>query len=62
MAILMSGVMSAAITAAHIGLIDNFMFLWIESWVWSLFLAFPLIIILSPISEILTKLVVKESK
>ena len=62
MAILMSGVMSAVITAANIGLIDYPINFWLKSWVCSLFIAFPLIILLSPISEFLTKLVVKQDK
>ncbi len=55
MSLFMSCLMSGVITFINLGLIDNFLFIWLEAY-WKAFLvAFPIIFVVAPFVQKLTK-------
>ena len=60
MALLMSGIMSFAVTFFNIGIVSNIAVIWLKAWAFSFVVAFPAIITVSPIVHKLTSLVVNE--
>ena len=60
MALLMSGVMSFAISLFNVGMVSNIIAIWLQAWGFAFFIAFPTIIIISPIVHKLVSLVLDE--
>lgn len=62
MGLLMSGIMSFVITAFNVGLVPNIISLWLKAWGFAFMVAFPTIMIISPIVHKLVSLVLHEEK
>lgn len=60
MALLMSCVMSFVISVFNIGFVDNIIFVWLEAWRFAFFVAFPVVLLVSPVVRKLVILVIKE--
>ena len=58
MSLLMSGIMSLAITIFNLGLVDDLLIIWLRSWVFAFFIAFPVIILVSPVVHKIVSFVV----
>ena len=58
MSLLMSGIMSLAITIFNLGLVDDLIIIWLRSWVFAFFIAFPVIIFVSPVVHKIVNFVV----
>ena len=58
MSLLMSGIMSLAITIFNLGLVDDLIIIWLRSWVFAFFIAFPVIILVSPVVHKIVSFVV----
>ena len=58
MSLLMSGIMSLAITIFNLGLVDDLLIIWLRSWVFAFFIAFPVIILVSPVVHKIVNFVV----
>ena len=59
-ALFMSGVMSFAISVFNVGMVSNIIAIWLQAWSFAFFIAFPTIIIISPIVHKLVSLVLHE--
>ncbi len=59
MALLMSGIMSLVISMFNVGLASDIVSIWLKAWGFSFVVAFPAIIIVSPIVTLMVKFVVK---
>ena len=57
MALLMSGIMSFVISVFNVGLVSNIVTIWLKAWSFAFLVAFPTIIIVSPIVHRLVELV-----
>jgi hypothetical protein len=57
MAFLMSGIMSLVISIFNVGLIDGILTIWLKAWVFSFVVAFPTVIIVSPVVRKLVAIV-----
>lgn len=62
MALLMSCLMSLVISIYNVGLVDDIVSIWLKAWVFSFFVAFPAVIIVSPVVRKLVNLVVDVGK
>jgi hypothetical protein len=60
MALFMSGVMSFALSVFNVGMVSNIIAIWLQAWTFAFFIAFPTIIIISPIAHKLVSLVLHE--
>ena len=60
MALLMSGIMSFVISVFNVGLVTNIIMLWLQAWCFAFIVAFPTIIIVSPLVHKLVSLVLHE--
>ncbi|WP_114325768.1 DUF2798 domain-containing protein [Candidatus Colwellia aromaticivorans] len=60
MALLMSGIMSFAISVFNVGMVTNIITLWLQAWGFAFMVAFPTIFIVSPIVHKLVSLVLHE--
>ena len=60
MALLMSGIMSFVISVFNVGLVTNIITLWLQAWSFAFIVAFPTIIIVSPLVHKLVSLVLHE--
>ncbi len=60
MSLLMSGIMSFSITAFNIGLTDQLVSRWLDSWMLAFTIAFPTVLLIGPLVYGLVGLVVKE--
>lgn len=60
MALLMSGIMSFVISVFNVGLVENIMTIWLQAWSFAFVIAFPTIIMVSPIVHKLVSLVLSE--
>lgn len=49
MALLMSGIMSFVISVFNIGLVSNIITIWLKAWSFAFIIAFPTILMVSPI-------------
>ena len=49
MALLMSGIMSFVISVFNVGLVSNILTLWLKAWLFAFAVAFPTIILISPL-------------
>ncbi|MFT5759881.1 MAG: hypothetical protein ACI9LM_004665 [Alteromonadaceae bacterium] len=60
MALLMSGIMSFVISVFNVGLVTNIITLWLQAWSFAFVVAFPTIIMVSPLVHKLVSLVLHE--
>ena len=60
MALLMSCIMSFVISVFNVGMVTNIIAIWLKAWGFAFSVAFPTIILVSPIVHKLVKLVLKE--
>jgi hypothetical protein len=62
MALLMSCTMSLVIIIFNVGLIEGFVFIWLKAWGFSFIVAFPTVIVVSPIVRKLVNLVIENNE
>lgn len=62
MALLMSCIMSLVISIFNVGLVTNIVTIWLKSWIFAFMVAFPTIIIVSPMVHRLVSLVLYEEE
>lgn len=60
MAFLMSCLMSLVITLFNVGLVNNIFSLWIKAWGFAFIIAFPAVILVTPVVRKLVNLVVAD--
>jgi hypothetical protein len=60
MALLMSGIMSFVISVFNVGMVTNIITIWLQAWGFAFIVAFPTIIIVSPVVHKLVALVLHE--
>ena len=60
MSLLMSGIMSFVISVFNVGLVSNIVSIWLKAWGFAFIVAFPTIILVSPIVHKLVSLVLHE--
>ena len=60
MALLMSCLMSLVITLFNVGIKDNILFIWLKAWGFAFVVAFPAVILVSPVVHKLTSMVLKK--
>lgn len=60
MSLLMSGIMSFVISVFNVGLVSNIVSIWLKAWGFAFIVAFPTIILVSPIVHKLASLVLHE--
>lgn len=60
MALLMSGIMSLVITLFNIGLVEAIVVLWLKAWLFAFSVAFPTIIVVTPLVRRLVALVIRQ--
>jgi hypothetical protein len=60
MALLMSGIMSFVISVFNVGMVTNIITIWLQAWSFAFIIAFPTIIIVSPVVHKLVALVLHE--
>jgi hypothetical protein len=58
MALLMSGIMSFVISAFNMGLADSIFLIWLKAWLLAFVIAFPTIILVTPLVKKLVFLVI----
>lgn len=62
MALFMSGIMSFVISVFNVGLIENIFTIWIKAWSFAFIVAFPTIMLISPIvQKIVSRLISTKS-
>ncbi|WP_159819431.1 DUF2798 domain-containing protein [Colwellia sp. 20A7] len=62
MALLMSCIMSFVISVFNVGMVSNIIDIWLNAWSFAFLVAFPAIIIVSPIVHKLVNIVLHEEK
>ncbi|WP_259366664.1 MULTISPECIES: DUF2798 domain-containing protein [unclassified Colwellia] len=62
MALLMSCIMSFVISIFNVGLVKNIVDIWLKAWSFAFIIAFPVIIIISPIVHKLVSFVLHEEE
>ena len=62
MALIMSCVMSGAITFANVGPVSNFFSVWMNAWGFGFLVAFPAVFLVSPVVHKLTAIALKEER
>lgn len=60
MALLMSGIMSFVISVFNVGMVTNIITIWLQAWSFAFIVAFPTIVIVSPVVNKLVSLVLHE--
>lgn len=60
MALLMSCFMSLVITVFNVGFIDGLVYVWLKAWCFAFFVAFPTVVVVSPVVRKLVALVIKK--
>ncbi|MGI5307926.1 DUF2798 domain-containing protein [Rheinheimera sp. WS51] len=60
MSLLMSCIMSFVISVFNVGLVSNIIAIWLQAWSFAFIVAFPTIIIVSPVVHKLVALVLRE--
>jgi len=58
MALLMSGLMSFVISVFNVGFVNNILTIWLKAWSLSFVVAFPAVIVVSPVVRKLVSLVI----
>ncbi|NQZ79865.1 MAG: DUF2798 domain-containing protein [Colwellia sp.] len=59
MALLMSGIMSFVISLFNLGFIENIFFIWLKAWGFAFVVAFPVILIVTPVVKVLVAFFIK---
>ena len=59
MGFFMSGIMSFVISVFNVGLVDNIFSLWLQAWSFAFIVAFPTIVLISPMVKKITSTLVK---
>ncbi len=62
MALLMSCIMSFVISVFNVGMVSNIIVIWLKAWSFAFIVAFPTIIVVSPIVHKLVTLVLHEEE
>ncbi|CAI3804093.1 DUF2798 domain-containing protein [Rheinheimera sp. MM224] len=62
MSLLMSGVMSFCITTLNLGWVNNLLLLWLQAWSAAFVIAFPTIVLVTPLVRKLVTLVISTPK
>jgi hypothetical protein len=62
MALLMSGIMSLVISIFNVGMVTNIITLWLQAWSFAFIVAFPTIMIVSPVVHKLVSFVLHEEE
>jgi len=62
MALLMSCIMSFVISVFNVGMVSNIIAIWLKAWSFAFIVAFPTIIVVSPIVHKLVTLVLHEEE
>jgi TctA family transporter len=62
MSLLMSGIMSFVISVFNIGIVANIITIWLQAWSFAFIVAFPTILIVSPVVHKLFSLVLHEDQ
>jgi hypothetical protein len=63
MALFMSGIMSLVISVFNIGVIDSILWIWLKAWSFAFIVAFPTILLVSPIiKKLVVAVVIDEPK
>ncbi|VAW90817.1 hypothetical protein MNBD_GAMMA22-287 [hydrothermal vent metagenome] len=62
MSLFMSCFMSLVINIFSIGIVQDLFFIWLKSWIGSFVIAFPTIVLLSPIVQCLVMLIIKNEE
>lgn len=60
MSLSMSCIMSLVICVFNVGLVDNIIHIWLKAWAFAFSVAFPTILIISPIVHKMVSIVLKE--
>ncbi|MCB1855749.1 MAG: DUF2798 domain-containing protein [Pseudomonadales bacterium] len=60
MSLLMSCIMSLVISIFNVGLVSNIIHIWLKAWAFAFVIAFPTIIVVSPLVHRLVSMVLKE--
>lgn len=60
MALLMSCIMSLVISVFNVGLVSNIVMIWLKAWSFAFIVAFPAILVVSPVVHKLVALVLHE--
>ncbi|MFT7389181.1 MAG: hypothetical protein ACI8VC_002446 [Candidatus Endobugula sp.] len=61
MALLMSGIMSFVISIFNVGMVANIVTIWLQAWGFAFVVAFPTVIIVSPVVHKLVSLVLHDA-
>lgn len=59
--LIMSFIMSMVITFLNLGLVDNFLLLWMRAWLSAFLIAFPTILLVLPIARHIVELITHEN-
>jgi hypothetical protein len=59
MSFIMSGMMSCIVTFINVGAVENFLFIWLKAWSMAFIIAFPILLLLTPMVKRLVSLVVE---
>lgn len=62
MSLLMSGIMSFVISVFNVGLVSNIISIWLKAWSFAFVVAFPTIVMVSPVVHKLVALVSHEEE
>lgn len=62
MSLLMSGIMSFVISVFNVGLVSNIISIWLKAWSFAFVVAFPTIVMVSPVVHKLVSLVLHEEE
>ncbi|WP_216825014.1 DUF2798 domain-containing protein [Agarilytica rhodophyticola] len=61
MALIMSGIMSLAISIFNIGFVHNILLIWLKAWCFAFVIAFPTVIFVAPIVRKIMALVISDN-
>ena len=61
MSLLMSCLMSLVITLFNVGLVHNIIFIWLKAWGFAFIIAFPAVILVTPLVRKLVELVIRKN-
>ena len=62
MATLMSAIMSFVITVFNLGLVSNLLMIWLKAWGFAFCVAFPVILVISPLAQKLVALLLQDEE
>ena len=59
MALFMSCIMSFFISLFNVGLVENVLYIWLKDWCFAFFVAFPVVLLISPMVRKLVDILIK---